>query len=143
VLFEIDHGRVAYPAIHTLPSLELEDLLASEEAKVREQFAAAFREGEAAELRNAQLDIALASYRKAAGLPVRDRLQVGEAAEPVVTVRAMILSLARFGIAPAEQVKMLEKSWAADRELKRLDLCGKPAEPATAKAGPFAHANFR
>jgi hypothetical protein len=69
--------------------------------------------------------------------------QVGEAAEPVVTVRAMILSLARFGIAPAEQVQMLEKSWAAHRELKRLDLCGRPAKPRTTNAGPCGHANFR
>jgi hypothetical protein len=36
---------------------------------------------------------------------------VGEAAEPDVSVRAMILSLGRFGMAPAEQVKMLEKRW--------------------------------
>jgi hypothetical protein len=37
---------------------------------------------------------------------------VGEAAEPDVTVRAMILSPSRFGMAPAEQVKTLEKRWA-------------------------------
>jgi hypothetical protein len=49
---------------------------------------------------------------------------VGEAADPEVTVRAMILSLARFGIAPAEHVKALEKRWAAYREQNRLDLCG-------------------
>jgi hypothetical protein len=36
---------------------------------------------------------------------------VGEAAEPDVTVRAMILSLGRFGVAPAEQVKTLKKRW--------------------------------
>ena len=36
---------------------------------------------------------------------------VGEAAEPDVSVRAMILSLRRFGMAPAEHVKMLEKRW--------------------------------
>jgi hypothetical protein len=38
---------------------------------------------------------------------------VGEAAEPDVSVRAMILSLGRFGMAPAEQVKTLEKRWAS------------------------------
>ena len=38
---------------------------------------------------------------------------VGEGAEPHVSVRAMILSLLRFGIGDAEHVKDLEKSWAA------------------------------
>src|ERR1039458_5618624 len=41
---------------------------------------------------------------------------VGEGAEPHVTVRAMILSLVRFGIAPAEPVNTLEKGWAAYRK---------------------------
>ena len=49
---------------------------------------------------------------------------VGEAAEPNVTVRAMILSLSRFGIAPAEHVKALEKRWAAYRKQNGLDLNG-------------------
>jgi hypothetical protein len=55
---------------------------------------------------------------------------VGEAAEPDVTVRATILSLGRFGMAPAEQVKTLEKRWAAYRKQNGLDLYGKTAEPA-------------
>jgi hypothetical protein len=55
---------------------------------------------------------------------------VGEAAEPDVTVRAMILSLGRFGIAQAEQVRLLEKRWATHRKQNRLDLYGKTAEPA-------------
>src|SRR6266508_3275112 len=37
---------------------------------------------------------------------------VREAAEPDVTVRAMIFSLGGLGIAPAEQLKALEKRWA-------------------------------
>jgi hypothetical protein len=59
---------------------------------------------------------------------------VGEAAEPDVTVRAMILSLGRFGMAPAEQVKALESRWAAYRKQNGLDLQGKTAEPAKAGA---------
>lgn len=35
---------------------------------------------------------------------------VGEAAEPDVSVRALLLSLGRFGIASAEEVKAVEKS---------------------------------
>ena len=64
---------------------------------------------------------------------------VGEAAEPDVTVRAMILSLGRFNMAPAEQVKTLEKGWAAYRKQNGLDLYGKTAEPAGAEASACAH----
>ena len=49
---------------------------------------------------------------------------VGEGAEPHVSVRAMILSLTRFGIAPAEQTRPLEKAWAAYRKQKGVDLYG-------------------
>src|ERR1035441_4081171 len=56
---------------------------------------------------------------------------VGEAAEPDVTVRAMILSLGRFGIASAEQVKTLEKRWAAYRRQNGLDLYGKTDRKST------------
>lgn len=55
---------------------------------------------------------------------------VGEAAEPDVSVRAMILSLGRFGMASAGQVKTLEEQWAAYRKQNGLDLYGKTAEPA-------------
>lgn len=51
----------------------------------------------------------------------------GPAAEPHVSVRAMILSLIRFGIAPAETVYALEKSWALHRKQHGLDLYGKSA----------------
>jgi hypothetical protein len=61
---------------------------------------------------------------------------VGEAAEPDVSVRAMILSLGRFGIAPVEQVKVLEKRWAAHRKQNGLDLYGKTAEPAAKTEAP-------
>src|ERR1035441_11581 len=68
---------------------------------------------------------------------------VGEGAEPHVTVRAMILSLVRFGIAPAEPVNTLEKGWAAYRKQKGLDLCGKTLDPAPASTRPCAHTVFR
>jgi hypothetical protein len=42
-----------------------------------------------------------------------------------VSVRAMILALARFGIASKEQAKVLEKTWAKYRQLNQLDLEGK------------------
>jgi hypothetical protein len=47
---------------------------------------------------------------------------VGEGAQPHVSVRAMFLSLVRFGIADAEQVKRLEKSWAVNRQQNKLDI---------------------
>jgi len=50
---------------------------------------------------------------------------VGPGAEPHVSVRAMILSLNRFGIAPSEQAHALEKSWAAYRKENGIDLYGK------------------
>ena len=66
---------------------------------------------------------------------------VGEAAEPDVTVRAMILSLGRFGVATAEQVKTLEKRWAAYRKQNGLDLYGRTAEPAGAGVPACSHLN--
>ena len=49
----------------------------------------------------------------------------GEGAEPHVSVRAMILSVIRFGIAAAEPTYIIEKGWAAYRKQKELDLYGK------------------
>ena len=49
---------------------------------------------------------------------------VGVGANPRVSVRAMILSLGRFGIAPTEQTRALEKAWAEQRKRKGLDLYG-------------------
>lgn len=68
---------------------------------------------------------------------------VGEGAEPHVSVRAMILSLLRFGIGDAEHVKDLEKSWAAYRQQNRLDLYGKSAEPAVARRARCVHPEVR
>jgi hypothetical protein len=50
---------------------------------------------------------------------------VGEGADPHVSVRAMILSLSRFGIAPSKPIYALEKAWAGYRRQNRLDLYGK------------------
>jgi hypothetical protein len=44
-------------------------------------------------------------------------------------------------MAPAEQVKTLEKRWAAYRKQKGLDLYGKTAKPAEAGAPVCAHPN--
>ena len=49
----------------------------------------------------------------------------GHAAEPTVSVRALILSLARFGIASADEARILEKSWDRYRRENGLDLHGR------------------
>jgi hypothetical protein len=51
--------------------------------------------------------------------------RTGHAAEPRVSVRAMILALARFGIASKEQARALEKAWAEYRKERQLDIEGK------------------
>lgn len=51
--------------------------------------------------------------------------KTGPAAEPRVSVRATILALARFEIAPKDQAKALEKAWAKNREEHQLDIEGK------------------
>jgi hypothetical protein len=55
----------------------------------------------------------------------RDCGYVGPGTTPHVSVRAMILSLARFRIAPADEIHDLEKRWAAYRKQNDLDLYGK------------------
>jgi hypothetical protein len=62
------------------------------------------------------------------GSPVfrcRDCGYVGPGATPHVSVRAMILSLARFRIACADEIHDVEKRWAAHRKQNDLDLYGK------------------
>jgi len=51
--------------------------------------------------------------------------RTGSAAEPHVSVRALILALARFGIASKNQTRALEKAWAEYRKQHRLDIEGK------------------
>jgi hypothetical protein len=48
-------------------------------------------------------------------------------------------ALGRFGIAPVEETKVLEKRWAAHRQENGLDLHGKQAEMAKTPAGPSGH----
>lgn len=54
---------------------------------------------------------------------------LGEGAPPPVSVRSMILALTRFGIVPAEEIYILEKSWATHRKQHGLDLYGKAINP--------------
>ena len=61
--------------------------------------------------------------------------KMAEAAEAHVSVRAMILSLLRFEIAPAEPTYALEKSWARYRKQNGLDLYGKAIDPGAHAAG--------
>jgi hypothetical protein len=49
----------------------------------------------------------------------------GHAAEPRVSVHALILALARFEIASKDQTRALEKDWAAYRKQHRLDIEGR------------------
>jgi len=53
-------------------------------------------------------------------------VETGPAAEPHVSVRALILAMARFGIASKDQTRALEKAWAEYREQHRLDVEEKP-----------------
>ena len=53
------------------------------------------------------------------------RCGTGHAAEPRVSVRALILALARFKIASKDQSRTLEKDWAAYRKQHRLDIQGR------------------
>src|SRR6266436_4295233 len=49
----------------------------------------------------------------------------GHAAEPRVSVRALILALARFEIASKDQTRASEKAWAQYRKQHRLDIEGR------------------
>ena len=68
---------------------------------------------------------------------------VGKGAEPHVSVRAMILSLIRFGIAAAEPTYMFEKGWAAYRKQKDLDLYGKDPASRSAHIAACVHLQVR
>jgi hypothetical protein len=81
------------------------------------------------ELRD-KLDDMLHNIRKCKNIqnPIFTCLDCGctaQAPEPRVSVRAMILALGRFEIAPKEQVKALEKEWAKHRQNHQLDIEGK------------------
>jgi hypothetical protein len=68
--------------------------------------------------------------------------RIGPGSEPEVSVRAMILSLARFGITSSEQTKVLEREWGTYRKQNQLDLNGKIAVKESS-AGPCGHPNGR
>jgi hypothetical protein len=67
---------------------------------------------------------------------------IGPGAEPNVSVRAMILSLARFRIAESEHSKVLERKWAVYRKKNQLDLYGK-AIASESRANDCVHSNVR
>ena len=48
----------------------------------------------------------------------------GPSAEPHVSVRALILTLGRFGITSQKDTKRIERDWAEYRVQNRLDLYG-------------------
>ena len=98
-------------------------------AKLRTEWRDALTPSSMIELRDS-LDSMLGSIRSERGIqpPVFQCSKCGlvaRAAEPHISVRAMILSLGRFGITSREQVKTLEKTWAAYRKKNNLDLYGK------------------
>lgn len=57
-------------------------------------------------------------------------------APPSVSVRALILALGRFGIAPQTEAKSLEKRWAKHRKENGLDRDGKLSQAATTGSSP-------
>jgi hypothetical protein len=61
-------------------------------------------------------------------------------APPSVSVRALILALARFGIVTAAEVKSLEKRWSKRRKENSLDRNGKP-DPAVSTGFDFQGPN--
>jgi hypothetical protein len=68
---------------------------------------------------------------------------VGEGAATHVSVRAMILSLIRFGVAAAEPTYAVEKRWAAYRKQNRLDLNGKALAATAAHIAGCIHPEVR
>jgi len=62
---------------------------------------------------------------------------IGPGAPPVISVRAVLLALQRFGIEPEDAVHRLDKEWARHRTLQQLDLCGQQVQA----RGPAAHAH--
>src|SRR5262245_38140619 len=69
--------------------------------------------------------------------------QIGRGADPHVSVRATILSLARFGVAAREPARALEKAWSAYRKTAGLDLYGHAATSEPARLPGCAHDNDR
>jgi hypothetical protein len=55
----------------------------------------------------------------------------------------MIFSLGRFGIVPMEEMKRLDKRWAAHRKLHGLDLKGKEPHAVKIEVTGCEHSNSR
>ena len=53
---------------------------------------------------------------------------VGPGAKPVISVRAVVLALQRFGIESEDSVRKLDKAWAKHRVQQHLDLRGEPVQ---------------
>jgi hypothetical protein len=53
---------------------------------------------------------------------------VGQARPPVISIRAMLISVRRFGVDSAEISKGLEAEWERFRRRNKLDLVGRPSE---------------
>jgi hypothetical protein len=70
----------------------------------------------------------------------------GPAAEPHVSVRALILAFARFEITSDDQTRALEKEWGAYRKQNQLDAAGKAAARAAnglrAVSGPIGVSRY-
>ena len=84
-----------------------------------------------------QLDAMLQSIRSERGLlPAlvycRHCKSRHRAAPPRVSLRALILALARFGITSLDESRALEKCWKRCRQSQQLDLYGQPVERVTA-----------
>ena len=70
---------------------------------------------------------------------------VGPGAPPVLTVRAVLLALQRFGIESEATVRMLDKAWAKHRKLQQLDTHGRRVEsrPLAPHSHTHGHAGER
>lgn len=65
---------------------------------------------------------------------------VGPGAPPVITVRAVLLALQRFGIESEDPVRKLDKAWAKHRAVQQLDMRGQRVEPGAAAPPGHMHA---
>jgi hypothetical protein len=94
--------------------------------------------------------VGTATFRREPGLKERHKGRISspiftcphcgtraKGAEPRVTVRATILALGRFQIAPEVMVKQVEKNWAQYRKEHGLDRYGAASEPIKAEAKSF------
>src|SRR5574341_2286075 len=53
---------------------------------------------------------------------------------PVITVRAVLLAVGRFGIESEDSVRQMDKAWAEHRALHQLNLYGRSGEVTSAHA---------